>query len=78
MWTVRERLQRLAAAARASDDLARGDRESRDAAIEQASIEGLSVRQIAYDTGLGHSAVQQIIVKRTAARQARLEAAALD
>lgn len=78
MWTVRERLQRLAAAARRSAEIAYGDRESRDAAIEQASIEGLSVRQIAYDTGLGKSAIQQIVLKRTAARQARLESQVLD
>lgn len=78
MWTVRERLQRLGAAARRSDDVAKDDRETRDDAIEQASIEGLSVRQISHDVGLSPAAVHQIVISRTAARQQRLADAALE
>jgi transposase len=76
MWTVRARLQALGSAARRSDDLAADDRDARDAAIEQASLEGLSVREIAEDVGMSKSTVQQIILKRTAARQAQLADAA--
>jgi transposase len=76
MWTVRARLRALGSAARRSDDLAADDRDARDAAIEQASLEGLSVREIAEDVGLSKSTVQQIILKRTADRQAQLAHAA--
>lgn len=77
MWTVtRERLQRLGTAARSAAELAEDARETRDAAIEQASTEGLSVREISHDTGLSKSAVQQIVLVRTAARQKRLREAA--
>jgi len=76
MWTVRARLQALGSAARRSEETAADDRDARDAEIEQASIQGLSVREIAEDVGLSKSAVQQIILVRTAARQDRLARAA--
>jgi len=72
MWTLRQRLAGTAAAERASHVINEDDRAARDAVIEQASEAGLSVREIAQDVGLSHSAVQQIILRRTAARQAEL------
>lgn len=79
MWTVRVRLRRLAVAAARSEELAAADREARDDAIEQASIEGLSVRLIAGDTGLSKSRIQAIVLDRAAQRQAGLlRAAQLD
>ena len=72
VWTLRERLARTARAARASAMIADGDREARDAVIEQASMEGMSVRDIARDAGLPASTVQQIVLRRTAARQDEL------
>jgi ABC-type molybdenum transport system ATPase subunit/photorepair protein PhrA len=67
-----DRLMRLSAAARTSAQLADADREARDVAIEQAEQAGASVREIARWTGLSWGRVQQIIVARTAHRQARL------
>jgi hypothetical protein len=67
-----DRVRRLAAAANRSQQLADDDREARDAAIEEAEGEGLSVRQISDASGLSVGGVQGVIVKRTAARQARL------
>lgn len=72
MDTTRERIRRTAAAARASEELAGGDREARDAAIEAGELEGMSVRDIAACAGMSVSGVQKIIVRRIADRQARL------
>ncbi len=66
------RVRRLSAAARHSQELAEDDREARDAAIEEAEGQGLSVREIANACGLSVGGVQGVIVKRTAARQRRL------
>ena len=71
-----DRVRRLAAAARRSQQLADDDREARDAAIEEAEGEGLSVRQISDASGLSVGGVQGVILKRTAARQARLRRSA--
>ncbi len=71
MQTLRERLRRLGTAVRISEELAEDDREARDAAIEEADLAGLGVRQIAKDTGLSPGRAQAIITARTAARQAR-------
>lgn len=73
--TVRERLRRLAAAARASQELADADREARDAEIEQADIAGLSYREIAAEVGMSAAGVQRIVLVRTAERQQRARAA---
>jgi len=76
MWTVRERLRRLAVASARSEQLAEDDRTARDDAIEQAFLEGMSVRLIAADTGLSKSRVQAIGLERAAIRQAELARAA--
>lgn len=68
---VRERLRRLAAAARASQELADVDRSARDDEIEQADLAGLSYREIAGETGLSAQRVQAIVLVRTAERQQR-------
>lgn len=73
MWTVRERMRRLAVAAARSEQLAADDRDARDKSIMEAIDEGISVRVIAADTGLSKSRIQAIGVERTAARQAELE-----
>lgn len=66
---IRVRVRRLAAAARISDRLATDDREARDAAIEQAAADGFSVREIAGDAQMSPSRIQQILIRRAAARQ---------
>jgi hypothetical protein len=70
--TTLQRLQRLAAAVRLSEDLAAADREARDAEIEAAELEGFGIRDIARATGLAPSRIQAIVIRRTAARQAAL------
>ena len=67
-----ERLRRLGDAARESQAIAEEDRQARDAAIEAASLDNMSSRDIARHVGLRPSSVHHIIVTRTAARQARL------
>lgn len=69
--TVRERLRRLGAKAKASEEIARDDREARDQVIEEAEAQGLSVRQIAGDVGCSRPRVHQILTDRAAARQAK-------
>jgi transposase len=76
MSAHQERLRRLGAAAKASDDLAANDREARDAEIEQADADGLSTREISKAVGMSASRIHAIVLKRTAARQARLARAA--
>lgn len=71
MQTLRERLRRLGAAARLSEEVAADDREARDAVIEEADLAGLGVRQIAKDVDLSPGRAQAIITARTAVRQAR-------
>lgn len=71
MRTVIERVRRLAVAARASEELAGGDREARDAAIEAAELAGYSVREIADASRYSVARVHGIVVDRRAARQAR-------
>jgi lambda repressor-like predicted transcriptional regulator len=73
------KVRRTAIAARNSEELAAGDREARDDAIEQAQAEGFSVREIATQAGMSASRIQAIVIDRTAARQQRLvQAAGLD
>lgn len=71
-----ERLRRLGVAARASEELAKLDREALDSAIEAADLADLSTREIARYSGLPPSTVHAIVIRRTAARQARLAKAA--
>jgi hypothetical protein len=68
---LEERLRRTAAAARASEEQARDDRDTRNAVIEEADVAGIGVREIARLTDLAHTHVGRIIVKATATRQAR-------
>jgi len=70
--TALGRVRALAAAANRSQQLADDDREARDAAIEEAEGQGMSVREIANASGLSVGGVQGVILKRTAARQKRL------
>lgn len=74
--TTEERLRRLGAAAAAAQAAADDAREARDAAIEQADMDGLSPRRIAALVGLSRSGVRQVIADRTAARQERIRRAA--
>ena len=67
-----ERLRRTGAAERASRAVHEDDRETRDAAIEAAAQDHMSTRDIGRAVGLDPSSVHSIVVKRTAARQARL------
>lgn len=69
------RLRRLGAAAKTAAQTAEDAREARDAAIEEASF-SYSTRWIARHTGLSPSAVHDIVIRRTAARQAALARAA--
>lgn len=76
---IGEKLRRLGLAAERSQELADGDREARDAAIEEADIAGFSPRDISHMLGtISHARVHKIVIERTAARQQRqLEAAKL-
>lgn len=76
MRTHQERLRRLGEAARASEAVAAEDRAARDAAIEEADQDHVSVREIARAVGMSPSRVHSVILERTAARQARIAAAA--
>lgn len=76
MRTHDEQLRRLGAAARQSAKLAEEDREARDAAVEEAERDGMSVREIARRVDLSVSTVHGILVVRAAARQERLRRAA--
>jgi hypothetical protein len=76
MRTALERVERLAAAARASQDLADADREARDQAIEEADLEGASRREISRAAQLSSTQVQAVVLRRTAERQDRLARAA--
>lgn len=73
---IRERVRRLALAAQRSHDVWTADREARDQAIEDADLDGLSIREIADLTGLTNQRVHQVVLERTAARQHRLARAA--
>lgn len=68
---MREKLGRLGRAAAAAEDWAADAREARDQAIEQADLDGWSVREIADASGLSRPRVHQVVIARTAARQAR-------
>lgn len=70
--TQQERLHRLAAAARASKDMAAADREALHAEIEAAEVAGESTREIARHVDMSPSWVHDVVIARTAARQARL------
>lgn len=59
------RLRRTAEAARRSAELNKGDRESRDAAINAAEAAGWTLRAIANTTGLSLSHVQKICYEST-------------
>ena len=76
MQTVRERLRRLGAAVRTTEEVAADARAARDDAIEEADLAGLGIRQIAKDTGLSPARVEAIVTARTAERQARQRRAA--
>lgn len=76
MRTEIERVKRLASAERRSAELHEGDREARDNAIEEASLAGHSVREIATAAGMSVSRVQTIVIGRQAERQDRLAKAA--
>ncbi len=76
MRTHTERLRRLGLAAEASERAAAADRESRNAEIEAAHLDGMSAREIAREVGMSPSAVHSIVVERTAARQRRIAQAA--
>lgn len=67
------RLRRLAAAAAAADQAHRNKVTARDDDIEAADLEGWAVREIARETGLSPTRVDQIVAARTAARQYRAE-----
>lgn len=69
--TVRERLRRLGAAVRTTEEIAEDARAARDDAIEEADQAGLGIRQIAADVDLSPARVQAIVTERTAERQAR-------
>ena len=69
---IRERVRRLALAAQRSHAVWEVDREARDAAIEDADLDGFSLREIADLTGLTSQRVHQVVLERTAARQHRL------
>lgn len=66
-----ERLRRLAAAVRASDQVTQGDRAARDAAIGEADDAGWGLAEIARETGMSVAHVQRIVMARTAERQAQ-------
>lgn len=70
--TVEARLIKLANAAKAAGDVAEDAKEARDAAIEEADLDGMSTKRIAKLVGLSRSGTALIIEKRTAARQAAL------
>lgn len=69
---MQERLRRLGRASQRAEELAEDARAARDAAIEDADRERLSVRQIAALVGLSRARVAGVIQERTAARQAHL------
>lgn len=69
---IRTRLTRLGDATRAAEQMLEDARNNRDAEIEQANLQGLSVREIATATGMSTARVQRVIIERAAARQARL------
>jgi DNA-directed RNA polymerase specialized sigma24 family protein len=73
---LEERLRRLGAAAEAAQAAWEDAREARDAAIEQADLEGIKPQRIAELVGLSRSAVRNVIRDRTAARQERIRRAA--
>jgi hypothetical protein len=72
---LEERLRRLAAAAKASEEQAHDDRDARNLVVEEADASGMGIRQIARATGLTPTHVQRIIVRMTADRQAAARAA---
>ena len=67
---LEDRLQRTAAATRASEDQARDDRDARNSVIEEADLAGIGIREIARLTGLTPTHVQRIVLRLTATRQA--------
>lgn len=67
-----ERLRRTGAAERASRAVHEDDRQARDAAIEAAHLDGMSTREIGRAVGLDASTVHNVVVRRTAERQARI------
>ena len=67
-----ERLAKLAEASRISAQVASDDREARDREIEEADLEGMSIREISRVTRLSPSHVAYVLNRRTAQRQADL------
>lgn len=65
-----KRLGSLAEAARHSRQLADDDRQTRDDAIEDADVDGVSVRAIARAAEMHPGQVSKICAQRTAERQA--------
>lgn len=70
MREIQARIARLAAAVRADELLAAGDRQSRDAAIAEADAAGHGTREIAAWADMSPAAISGILGRAAAARQA--------